>query len=129
MGQGKITSWSIKTSTFFPSWILGHYDGCYEFLSSWLCSFPCPFCQTLLRHSQGKGWGKSHSNITAVCPWQLESMMSPDHYTDSRLLCLFPAWSLLSLFRKQPAQQESSGPADKHAINKYTGCSLECCTE
>lgn len=128
-GPGKIASWSIKTSTFFRHGSEEDYGGCCEFLSNWQCSFPCPFCQTLLRHRQGTGWGKKHSNIAAVCPCQLESMLSPDRERDRRALCLLPAWSLLSLLRKQAAQQEDSGHADKHVINKYTGCSLECRTD
>lgn len=101
----------------FPSWVWGDYDGCCEFLSSWLCCFPCPFCQTPHRH-RWRRMSKNHSNIAVVCPCQLESRLSPDDDRDRTVLCLLPAWSLLSLPRKQPAQQENSGPADKHAVNK-----------
>lgn len=76
-----------KDINLFRSWIWGDYGGRCEFLSKWQCSFPCPFCQTLLRHRQGTGWGKNHSNIAAVCPCQLESMLSPDRERDRRACC------------------------------------------
>lgn len=114
-----------KDINFFPSRIWGDFGGRCEFLSRWQCSFPCPFCQTLLRHRQGTSWVKNHSNIAAVCPCQLESMSRPDHFRDRRIFCLLPAWSLLSL--SCPAGK--LWPCRQASINKYTGCSLEHCTE